>query len=436
MKAQRFGLLAATFVAAAGCGTSAYVHPTLPGAPPGSPLGKSYTLIPVPHDDQTLLGRMLEEIPDDGRSLDAASQPNDCESRLAPMVTGTMSDQFEDSIELAQGAHADVTLSVFELGVKSDSATHIYYKLDVTQRIARRDTREYLDCCRDHAGACGYGYVSELLFGRGEYFAVKESNDIDASVTLPIASAGGFIRAKILKRRTVEGFVAALVKSQSTQKALGPLGDPEALGYRARQATLTGQVKDRYMRARVDVVAMDVPRTDRSGADYAYVFRDGLGNITENDFIDRYSSVLHNGELDSARSTRRATHLLIGSSALVAGAAATALGVHWMNHGGVDANNTCDAKTCLALYGGILTALLGVGDIVLALAWFDSDPLQHTIDRADAELYVDNYNQALYTRTINDTRTRMRHIQEEEQSKVGRVQPIVGPGYIGIRGEM
>ena len=92
----------------AGCGTMAPFHPTTPNeaAATGSPLGPSYILVPLPNDDDSLLGRVLLDVPDKGRALDEVSRPNECADKLTPKKEGPIASTFEDGQELAAGGKA------------------------------------------------------------------------------------------------------------------------------------------------------------------------------------------------------------------------------------------------------------------------------------------------------------------------------------------
>jgi hypothetical protein len=71
--------------ALAGCAAATPFHPTTPGeTAAGSPLGPSYILVPLPNDDDSLLGRVLLSPLENGRSLDEVSRPNECADKLTP----------------------------------------------------------------------------------------------------------------------------------------------------------------------------------------------------------------------------------------------------------------------------------------------------------------------------------------------------------------
>ena len=73
---------------------------------------------------------------------------------------------------LAMGASASATLGTFGFAGSVQSATHLVYSLETTQQIRATDTVEYVECCK--AAECGYGFVSSLVYGHGEYARAEE----------------------------------------------------------------------------------------------------------------------------------------------------------------------------------------------------------------------------------------------------------------------
>jgi hypothetical protein len=178
--------------------------------PAVSPLGPSYVLVPLPNEDESLLGRIVFDAPEIGRSLDEVSRPNECGDKLATRTNGPLASTFEDAQELAGGGKAHAMLATFGFEGDAQAATHFYYKIEVSKRVAQMDTNEYVACCRER-GTCGYGFVSALIYGSGEYATVAETS-AEGSVNIPVAGgAGGFVKAKVLHKRNVRGYVAALV---------------------------------------------------------------------------------------------------------------------------------------------------------------------------------------------------------------------------------
>ena len=183
----------------AGCGAAAPFHPSSPAdVAAGSPLGPSYMLVPLPSDDEALLGRVLLDVPDNGRSLEEVSRPNECADKLTPKKEGPLASTFEDAQELSAGGKARAALGAFGFEGDAQTATHFYYKLDVNKRVAQADTTDYVACCKEK-GTCGYGFVSTLVYGDGEYATATE-NSGDAKFNLPIGFLGIFRQNNIVIR--------------------------------------------------------------------------------------------------------------------------------------------------------------------------------------------------------------------------------------------
>ncbi|HEY8091985.1 MAG TPA: hypothetical protein VIF09_29185, partial [Polyangiaceae bacterium] len=102
-----------------------------------APLGPSYVLIPLPGDDDSLLGRILESMPEPGRSLDEVARPNPCEDKLAPAQTRPSANTFEDAQEMTAGAQARAVLGVFGFQGDASQASHFLYKLETEKRETR-----------------------------------------------------------------------------------------------------------------------------------------------------------------------------------------------------------------------------------------------------------------------------------------------------------
>ncbi|MGH7281877.1 MAG: hypothetical protein ACRELY_10165, partial [Polyangiaceae bacterium] len=226
--------------------------------------------------------------------MDEVSRPNECANLLTEKKLGPLASTFEDAQELSLGAKARAALGAFGFEGDASLATHFYYKLEVTLRVAQTDTPEYVACCKEK-GSCGYGFVSTLIYGEGVYATASEDS-ARGQVTIPVAGgAGGFVTAKILHRRNVRGYVAALITVTDPQKykAAGLLGDPAAAGISLTEQTLPAQVKARFDLEKIGLV--DSPARDLQ---FAYVLRDGNGPITENEFVRRYSAITGSDDLN------------------------------------------------------------------------------------------------------------------------------------------
>ncbi len=411
----------------AGCGAAAPFHPATPGEPTaaGSPLGPSYILVALPNNDDSLLGRVLLDVPENGRSLEEVSRPNECADKLTPKKDGPIASTFEDAQELAAGGKARAALGAFGFEGDAQTATHFYYKLDVNRRVAQTDTSEYVACCKDK-GTCGYGFISALIFGDGQYATATE-NSADASIDIPVAGgAGGFVKAKILHKQNVHGYLAALVTitDPAKSKAISVMGDPAAAGIALTEQSLPDQVKARFELQKIRLAAQG------SGPqEFAYAFQDGNGTFTENEFVRRYASLTGSSDLDGANRHRNAG---AGGGLTVLGLAGIGASVPiFIASGSQSCNCSVAALGGTVVAGGGVTALVfGIID----LANGDGDATEHSITKFDADLYVAKYNRALLRKTIQETKERMQQLSGRNDAPRFTISPMISPGFTGIVG--
>jgi hypothetical protein len=414
----------------AGCGgstpqpLSASTHAARP-----SPLGTSYTLNPLPSDDRSLLGRVLEAPPTEGQSLEEVARPNPCAAKLTAASEVPSVATFEDAEQLAVGGSVRATLGTFGFSGDLSRVTHFVYKLETARRAAVQDTAEYAACCKDNA--CGYGFVSALVYGEGEY-ATGEESSAAAGANVAFAKADGTAAIKILHRRRVQGWVAAMIRVTDNGKApaagLGTLGDPAALGIVLDESKLPDQVKGRFEAGKIAVRA----ETDAPGA--RYQFTDASGALTENTFIQRYRALLGPSDLDVLEGPRLVGRRAAAWTAIVLGAAAVAGGVT-MAAVGLSDNSSSEVsdKTMALVLGGAAVAGgggglgLGVGIPVLVKTDTVHD---HRITRFDAQLYVEKYNRVLLEKSFRETQERMRGLQGSARRAPNRASDFaitVGP---------
>lgn len=420
-------LAASALITGCGAGT---LHPSTPSEPTaaGSPLGPSYILVPLPNDDDALLGRVLLDVPENGRSLDEVSRPNECADKLTPKKEGPLASTFEDGQELAAGGKARAALGAFGFEGDAQTATHFYYKLDVSKRVAQTDTTEYVACCKDK-GSCGYGFVSALIYGDGQYATAAETN-AEASVSIPVAGgAGGFVSAKILHKRNVHGFVAALVTvtDQAKAKSISVLGDPAAAGITLTEQNLPDQVKERFELAKIQVESQG-----GGPQETAYVFRDGNGDVTENEFVRRYRALTNDRSLDDAEQNRHSASLVASLVLLPMGVAGLATGpLVGLKDSSGNPNGGGIALTSLGL-----TAVVG-GTVLLieGTSKYDGTAAEHVVTKFDADLYAAKYNRALLRKTVQDTKERMQQLSSKNDGPALRLSPVISPTFTGVVGQ-
>jgi hypothetical protein len=459
------GSLALTALTA--CGGAPF-HPATPAdVDAASPLGPSYVLVPLPSDYDALLGRVLSSPVDRGRSLEEVSRPNECADRLAPAKESALAATFEDTQPLATGGKAGAALATFGFEGDAWTATHFHYRLDVSKRVARADTPDYVECCKAK-GTCGYGYVSALVYGSGEYATLRESS-ARGSVTVPVAGeAGGPLSAAVLHRRKVAGFVAALVTmpDAGAARSLSVLGDPAAAATRIDEQSLPDQLKRTFETEKIRIVG-GRGRT----VETAYEFRDGNGSLTENEFVRRYGALTGSDDLSGADRMRRLWLVLPGAGLMLAGGALLVYGLTnlpekcnpdfnavsgacetavypvgqqpagWVPSPGApaagyysnaNAHTTNPVDLAIALGG----AAIGAGGAVMffyGLDHMDGAPSDHVITRSDAERYAVRYNRALLRQAIRETREKMTGLARSAGFHP-HVTPILAPTYVGLQG--
>ena len=431
---------------AVACSPAPFKPPHVAGLEGVSPLGPSYVLLPLPGEDEALLGRVLFEVPPPGRSLEETSRPNPCLDALAPPVTSPLASTFEDAQELAVSASARATLGVFGFDADASKASHFLYKISTEKRVARADTTAYVKCCEK--AECGVGYVSALVHGDGEY-ATGEESGASGSIAVPTASVGGAVQLKVLHKRNVRGYIAALVTMTGKQAAaaLGPLG---AI---AGEATMPERVRAAYEREKVSITTLP---------DGTYVLANGFSVLTENDFARKYDAATSTSELESV-DRRRNWGSLITAGLFTAGfGALTIWGATHLKRDCAANDVSCwasnpdekkappDGGTCVSpvpscidyipkgkkttSVGGIL-ALAGGGALTLSMLPFfvltvvnhDGQATSHALSEDDARAYVTRYNRVMLRRASE----RVQREMTIERGASIEWKPMVGLGTIG-----
>jgi len=453
----------------AGCGAAAPFHPSASSfqVAPATPLGTGYVLLPRSNDDRSLLGRVLVEPPSDGRPLDEVAGPNPCADKLGAPNEEPVVSSFEDAVALAAGGRARV-LHPYGFDDDAPSATHFYYKLDVDKRAAVAVTPEYTACCTEK-GTCGYGVVTALGHGQGEFAVVSEQRSDGSSTQIPDSSEErGVVNAKFLRKRYVYGYIAALftVTDAAKAKPLSLLGDPAAGAAEPTEQDLPERARAEYERKKIQVVA-------RSGdqAEFAYAFTDGGGAISENEFVRRYEDLTGARDLSAAKSNRNPFWLYYGIVATSVGAflvgSALYVGYGTQQRTEIFPNgeppagtlsSSCNFSTgqnvpmegyqiqcsapidpglgrSLGITGG---AMIGTGlasFVVYGVLGYDGSTTNHVITKSDGEAYVVRYNRALLRAAVRNAPATTTP-QLSGQNVVPSVQwmPVFSPGFAGVVG--
>lgn len=411
-----------------------------------NPLGPSYVLIPLPTEDQTLLGRVLPSMPAPGRSLEETSRANPCAAKLSEAQTTPLANSFEDAQEVSASASAKAMLGTFGFSGDVNRATHFVYKLETQKRVGVRDTAEYDQCCKDKG--CGYGYISALIYGEGEYATGEETAGSVGVNVAAVGSATGAANVKILHKRKVKGWMAAVVTvtdpSKKSNDPLGPLGIAQAAGI--TEASVPETVKNLYERDKISV----------SGTGDAYTFHDGRNQtITENEFARRYGEITGSDELDPINTRRNKLSFYASGSLLALSIGSLTFGILNLNKNcepddatgshefdcavkdnsgnaigykpNVTVNN--DPAVAMTVGGALGTVGFGIWFLIAALR-YDQGPTDHYLSDRDGVLYANKYNRALLRRTI-------KQVQKSNGSagiRLPKLQPQIGFGTFGLTG--
>lgn len=310
-------------------------------------------------------------------------------------------------------------------------------------------TTEYEECCAKKQ--CGYGYVSALIYGDGEY-ATGEETSVTASVdVLKFASASGTTQLKVLHKRKIKGYLAAVInitskvpEKEAAAKKLTPFG-----------AGFEVDIKDESDSEMVkSVVNKEKIEVQSQGRDY--FFKDGVGaKLTENEFVRRFQTITGSDELNDVVSRRN-------KGGIYSGAIATGIGVAAI--GGTlpvflsackysssttddttpgctkDKFNTESGGYKAALYGAIIGGAIGLyGAYALIVGLgsdtaYDGTETDHKLTEIDARVYAGQFNKALVRKTVKEL--------QKARSRSGFVvpqttftwQPFVGVGGAGVFG--
>lgn len=443
-------LLSLSLGALAGCGSTPVPRlNSAKDAATSSPLGPSYLLIPLPSDDDAVLGRILPSLPEPGRALEEVARPNPCVKFLSDAKSSALSSTFEDAQELSAGAKASATLGSFGFSGDVDHATHFMYKLNTEKRLSRTDTTEYEECCAKKQ--CGYGYVSALIYGDGEYATGEETSVTASADVLKFASASGTTQLKVLHKRKIKGFLAAVInitskvpEKEAAAKKLTPFG-----------AGFEVDVKDESDSEMVkSVVNKEKIEVENKGRDY--FFKDGVGTkLTENEFVRRFEKTTGSDELNDVIGRRNKGGIYSGAIATGIGVAAiggtlpvflSACKYSSSSLDGVspgctkDKFNTESGGYKAALYGAIIGGAIGLyGAYALIVGLgsdtaYDGTETDHKLTEIDARVYASQFNKALVKRTVKELqKARARSGFVLPQTTI-TWQPFVGAGGAGVFG--
>jgi hypothetical protein len=408
-------------------------------------------LVPLPSEDDSILGRILPSEPAAGRSLEETARANPCADKLTEARTSPTANTFEDAQEIHAQAKARAMLGAFGFSGDMERATHFVYKLETSKRVSRQDTADYATCCA--AKGCGYGYVSALVYGEGEYATGEETTGNAQVDVLSVGSASGGARVKVLHKRKVKGWLAAVVTVTDPKKgeALGPLGVAQAAGI--TEAGVPETVKQLYEREKVEV---KTPTSTTSAFTFATA-KDGT--LKENEFVRRFRTVTGSEELDDVEVRRNKGSFYTAGALTAVSAGIGVVGLLTLSRpcnaedvstsfvssdcqysttsgsstssvsGLFDASRTRANSSGVVMMGAGALGTVGFGIWFLVAAFKgDGSADDHYLSEHDAVLYVNRYNRALLRRTISDV--------QKTQSALPKLhlEPMFGLGSVGLTG--
>jgi hypothetical protein len=402
-----FGL---ALIGLVGCGAPAPKVASSGGASEGNPLGPSYVLIPLPSEDDSILGRVLPAPPSPGRSLEETARANPCADKLSEAKISPSSSSFENAEEIHAEGKAKAMLGAFGFSGDMERATHFVYRLETSKRVGKQDTAEYAACCAQKG--CGYGYVSALVYGEGEYATGEETRASASAEVLSVGSASGAARVKVLHKRKVKGWLAAVVTVTDPKKgeALGPLGVAQAAGI--TEAGVPETVKQLYEREKVDVKTA-------SASTYTFTTTKD-GTLKENEFVRRFRNVTGSDEIDEFDTRRTKGSFYTAGTLTALSAGLTLVSVF-------SAGNQKEGFYPVGYGAGAATLGFGIWFLVSAFQG-DGSADDHYLSEHDAVLYANRYNRALLRRTITDV--------QKTQAALPKLhlEPMFGLGSVGLSG--
>lgn len=381
--------LAASALLLAACGSAAPApREAGPAATRGNPLGPSYVLLPVPGEDEGLLGRVIPEPPQPGRTLDEVSRPNPCAEHLEPPRKSRLDNTFHFAEELSGTQSAGAILGTFGFSADASQATHFVYDLHTTERLAISDTTAYEACCQEKG--CGYGFVSSLIGGDGEYATAAEVGGAASGGVPLVASVSGAVNLKTLHKKSVRGWIAAVITVTDPKRGL-PLG-PLATESVAR---VSADVLDEDMRAMLELERITTEPLPNASEENHWTFVAGRKVIlTEPEFARRYKETTGSSELDHL-DTRRNLAGVISSGVLFAGSTACVVGST------VAATDDAPGWFAGTAICGVLGLTTGIG-FVVGLAMPDGIPTEHELTEIEARRWTSRYNQQVMKRFLQE----------------------------------
>jgi hypothetical protein len=197
-------------------------------------------------------------------------------------------------------------------------------------------------------------------------------------------------------------------------------------------------VRNRYRSRSIEV--QNAPVSEN--VEYAYVFRDGSGSVSERQFAKRYRKTTGSDELEFAdrRNPRKVIRASIWASILLGGGAALTtwgalrVGSHCHTTKGQSSgssNSSCDDGTELGLIFGPIGLILGTTQLLFGI--WGEDYGYHNISVFDAQIHVGNYNRALLEQSVREADKAMRSTHRSSSGAKTNLTPVISLNYLGAR---
>ena len=214
-----FGFVCSTAIVSCGGGLDAPRAPVVGW----DSLPAGYCEVPAPSDDASLLGRVVDQAPQDDHPFTVATRANPCGDFLEGPSRAPAEGNYESARSLTAEGRADVFLAPYGFQGSVQNATYVASSVQTDRVWSLVDSEAYRICCA--LRNCGFGFVGHLLSGKGTYAAGYDAGAA-TKADFVVGKAGGALNMKTVAKRTVAGFLAASVTKTPTAD---PLQDNAAL---------------------------------------------------------------------------------------------------------------------------------------------------------------------------------------------------------------
>jgi hypothetical protein len=127
-----------------------------------------------------------------------------------------MRNHYENAIDVSSAAYGKALLGLYGFSGDASSASHLLYKVTTAKKLTRLDTSAYVACCKTQA--CGWGYVSALVYGEGEYVSARSAK-AGGAASYQLLTADGKTSYQALERKQIRGWLAAIITAHDRTQA-------------------------------------------------------------------------------------------------------------------------------------------------------------------------------------------------------------------------